>query len=144
MISWVCFPPKTYLSRCCSKHMHRKLNNIFTHNPTYKTNYNRELVVERREGGCARQKNNWRWCPLLSRFIRLLHGGGNGNGCALWMGGNGRALSSVRSTPVQKSRTQKSDARREARRRQRRGQVIHGQQWTGRPGLPLLPATLPW
>ena len=72
---------------CCSKHMHRKFN-IFTHNPTYKTNYNRELVVERREGGCARQKNNWRWCPLLSRFIRLLHGG---NGCALWMGGNGRA-----------------------------------------------------
>ena len=35
---------------CCSKHMHRKFN-IFTHNPTYKTNYNRELVVERREGG---------------------------------------------------------------------------------------------
>ena len=54
--------------------------NIFTHNPTSETNFNRWWW---REGGCARQKNNWRWCP--PPFIRSL-------GCALWMAW----LSSVR------------------------------------------------
>ena len=54
--------------------------NIFTHNPTSETNFNRFWW---REGGCPRQKNNWRWCP--PPFIRSL-------GCALWMAW----LSSVR------------------------------------------------
>ena len=67
--------------------MHRKLNNIFTHNPTYKTNYNRELVVERREGGCARQKNNWRWRPSsLGSFAYSTVAGWEGAGCRQWQG----------------------------------------------------------